>query len=122
SLGDARNIEETCDIWITDPPYADAVNYHELSEFFLAWDKGLKDIFPDWYTDSKRILAVRGTGETFNRSMVEIYSNLAKNMPENGIQVVMFTHQDVSVWADLTYILWTAGLRVTAAWNIATET
>ena len=31
----------TCDIWITDPPYADAVNYHELTEFFLAWDKKL---------------------------------------------------------------------------------
>jgi adenine-specific DNA methylase len=25
------------DIWLTDPPYADAIYYHELSEFFLAW-------------------------------------------------------------------------------------
>lgn len=38
---DARNVSEICDIWITDPPYADAVNYHELTEFFLAWDKVL---------------------------------------------------------------------------------
>ncbi|MFD1040346.1 anti-phage-associated DUF1156 domain-containing protein [Virgibacillus byunsanensis] len=121
-LRDARTISTENDIWITDPPYADAVNYHELSEFFLAWDNGLKDIFPKWYMDSKRVLAVRGTGETFNGSMVEIYSNLAKNMSENGMQVVMFTHQDVSVWADLTYILWASGLRVTSAWNIATET
>ncbi|HZH00141.1 MAG TPA: DNA methylase, partial [Flavisolibacter sp.] len=121
-LKDARTIDTKCDIWITDPPYADAVNYHELSEFFLAWNKGLIDIFPDWYIDSKRILAVRGSGETFNSSMVDIYSNLAKYMPDNGLQVVMFTHQDVSVWADLTSILWSAGLRVTAAWNIATET
>ena len=29
--------------WITDPPYADAVNYHELTEFFLAWDKTFLD-------------------------------------------------------------------------------
>jgi putative DNA methylase len=35
---------------------------------------------------------------------------------------VMFTHQSPSVWADLTLILWSAGLHVTAAWNIATET
>ncbi len=34
----------------------------------------------------------------------------------------MFTHQDAAVWADLTMILWAAGLRVTAAWCIATET
>ncbi|RMH11775.1 MAG: hypothetical protein D6698_15925 [Gammaproteobacteria bacterium] len=34
----------------------------------------------------------------------------------------MFTHQDAAVWADLTMILWAAGLRVTAAWTIATET
>ena len=31
---DARKVSECCDIWITDPPYADSVNYHELSEFF----------------------------------------------------------------------------------------
>jgi adenine-specific DNA methylase len=120
---DSRHLTDTCDFWITDPPYADAINYHELSEFFLAWDaKQLQKIFPHWYADSKRALAVKGTGKDFNESMVEIYSNLAKNMPDNGMQVVMFTHQDVSVWAELTYILWGSGLRVTAAWNIATET
>ena len=54
--------------------------------------------------------------------MVDCYRNLAAHMPENGLQVVMFTHQDASVWADLTLILWAAGLRVTAAWTIATET
>lgn len=122
-LQDARQNNAYSDIWITDPPYADAVNYHELSEFFLAWDKKmLKKFFPDWYTDSKRVLAVSGRDETFNSSMIEIYANLAKNMPDNGMQIIMFTHQDVSVWADLTLIVWSAGLQVTAAWNIATET
>jgi len=122
-ISDARTISQSCDLWITDPPYADAVNYHELSEFFLAWDKKLlQKAFPDWYTDSRRVLAVRGRDETFNSSMIEIYRNLAKNMPDNGMQIIMFTHQDVSVWADLTLIVWSAGLQVTAAWNIATET
>jgi adenine-specific DNA methylase len=120
---DARNTTSKCDFWITDPPYADAVNYHELTEFFLSWDKKfIEKNFPDWYTDSKRILAVKGVGEGFNQSMIEIYRNLAKNMPDNGMQVVMFTHQSPAVWADLTLILWSAGLHVTAAWNIATET
>ena len=43
-------------------------------------------------------------------------------MPDDGMQIVMFTHQDAAVWADLALILWAAGLRVTAAWTIATET
>lgn len=123
AVKDARNIDEKNDIWITDPPYADAVNYHELTEFFLAWDNALlRKTFQDWYTDSKRILAVKGTGETFNNSMIEIYKNLSNNMPDNGVQVVMFTHQDVKVWAELAMILWSSGLRVVSAWNIATET
>lgn len=120
---DARNNIEKCDIWITDPPYADAVNYHELTEFFLAWDKVLlKRAFPEWYTDSKRVLAVKGTGESFNNSMIEIYCNLNKHMPDNGVEVVMFTHQDVKVWAELAMILWSSGLRVVSAWTISTET
>lgn len=119
---DARDIKSVSDFWITDPPYADAVNYHELSEFFLAWDKALlPKAFPDWYTDSKRILAVRGD-EHFSQTMIDIYSNLTKHMPDDGMQVVMFTHSDPAVWAQLAIIMWKSGLKVTAAWNIATET
>jgi putative DNA methylase len=122
-LGDARAIEQTSDLWITDPPYADAISYDQLSEFFLAWYDGpLRHLFPDWYTDSKRALAVVGNDEDFRRSMVDCYSNLATHMPDDGMQVVMFTHQDAAVWADLALILWAAGLRVTAAWTLATET
>ena len=120
---DARILRDSAEIWITDPPYADAINYQELSEFFLAWnERVLAWLFPDWYADSKRALAVRGTGPGFRRSMVDCYRSLAAQMPDNGLQVVMFTHQDAAVWADLTLILWAAGLRVTAAWTIATET
>jgi adenine-specific DNA methylase len=119
---DARSVTHTAHIWLTDPPYADAVNYHELSEFFLAWDKRLlKEAFPEWYADSKRVLAVRG-GANFAQSMIDIYANLASHMPDDGMQVVMFTHSDPAVWAQLALIMWKAGLKVTAAWNIATET
>ena len=120
---DARDLREICDLWITDPPYADAVNYHELGDFFLAWyDKQLTNAFPEWTPDARAELAVRGDGDDFRRSMVEIYKNLARHMPDNGLQMVMFTHQDPAVWADLGMILWAAGLKATAAWTISTET
>ena len=121
-LTDARNVTSVQDYWITDPPYADAVNYHELSEFFLAWDKSIiKDTFSDWYADSKRVLAVRGDSD-FSHTMIDIYSNLTTHMNDDGMQVVMFTHSDPAVWAQLAIIMWKSGLKVTAAWNIATET
>ncbi|NMB58919.1 MAG: DUF1156 domain-containing protein, partial [Chloroflexi bacterium] len=120
---DCRIINENNDLWVTDPPYADAVNYDEISEFFLAWEEShIHRLFPTWIPDSRRELAVRSSGGNFNQSMVDCYRQLTNHMPENGMQVVMFTHQDAGVWADLTMILWAAGLRVTAAWTIATET
>lgn len=122
-VADARDLREVCDLWVTDPPYADAVNYHELGDFFLAWyDKLLPKAFPSWRADARADLAVRGSGEDFRHSMVEIYRNLAENMPDTGLQMVMFTHQDPAVWADLGMILWAAGLKATAAWTISTET
>lgn len=123
SVADARDLTEACDLWITDPPYADAVNYHELGDFFLAWyDKQLVRAFPEWVPDARAELSVRGDGDDFRRSMVDIYRNLARHMPDNGLQMVMFTHQNPAVWADLGMILWAAGLKATAAWTISTET
>lgn len=123
NLGDARELTDNAHYWITDPPYADAVNYHELSEFFLAWDKTLiEQTFPEWYGHSNRSHAVKGTGSSFAHAMIDVYKNLSIHMPDDGAQVVMFTHQDPAVWAELSLILWSAGLQVTAAWNIATET
>lgn len=120
---DARNNDYSSHFWITDPPYADAINYHELSEFFLAWyQKSIPMIFPGWVPDSHRALAIKGCNEGFRIGMMESYRNLTQHMPENGMQIVMFTHQDASVWADLTLILWASGLSVTAAWCIQTET
>ena len=120
---DSRLIVSQQDVWITDPSYADAINYHELSEFYLAWySKSLHHIFPEWYIDSKRALAIIGDGEDFRKGMVQTYRNLTAHIPDNGIQIVMFTHQDSGVWADLALILWASGLQVTTAWCIATET
>ncbi len=120
---EAKNIEEICDIWVTDPPYADAVNYHEITEFFIAWlRKNPPAPFDEWTWDSKRALAVKGSGDDFRRGMVDAYSAMAKHMPDNGMQCVMFTHQDTSVWSDMIGIFWAAGLQVVGAWYIATET
>jgi len=123
SLKDAREVLEECHLWITDPPYADAVNYEELSEYFLAWyAPHLKAAFPDWYADSMRAKAVKGDDAPFRVAMAECYKRLASNMPENGMQILMFTHKSTDVWEDLALIMWAAGLQVKQVWSVATET
>jgi putative DNA methylase len=111
------------DIFITDPPYGDAVNYDEILEFFIAWfRKHPPAEFAEWTWDSRRSLAIKGDGEDFRREMVAAYRHATERMADNGIQVIMFTHQSGSLWADMANIVWASGLQVTAAWYVVTET
>ncbi len=119
----ANEITENVDLFITDPPYADAVHYHEITEFFIAWlRKNPPAPFNEWIWDSRRALAIKGSGDDFRRGMIEAYTAMTQHMPDNGMQCVMFTHQDTNVWSDMVGIFWAAGLQVVAAWYIATET
>ena len=119
----AGETTEMSDIYITDPPYGDAVKYEEILEFFIAWlRKTPPPEFADWVWDSRRTLAIKGEGENFRRGMVAAYKRMTECMPGNGIQVIMFTHQSGSIWADMANIVWASGLHVTAAWYVVTET
>jgi putative DNA methylase len=119
----ASQIREDQDLFITDPPYADAVMYHEITEYFIAWlRKNPPPPFDQWTWDSRRDLAIKGSGDDFRRGMVDAYRAMTEHMPDNGMQCVMFTHQDAGVWSDMVSIFWAAGLQVVGAWYIATET
>ncbi|MCP4702880.1 MAG: DUF1156 domain-containing protein [Gammaproteobacteria bacterium] len=119
----SKELTKKSDIFITDPPYANAIHYHEITEFFIAWlRKNPPEPFKEWVWDSRRELAIKGDGEGFRRDMAAAYKTMAEHMPDNGLQIIMFTHQGSGIWADMAGILWGAGLRVTAAWYIATET
>jgi putative DNA methylase len=119
----AQNLEIESDIYITDPPYGDAVKYEEITEFFIAWlHKNPPAEFAHWTWDSRRSLAIKGEDEGFRQGMVAAYRRMAEMMPDNGIQVLMFTHQSGSIWADMANIIWASGLQVTAAWYVVTET
>lgn len=119
----AVEVRQEADVYITDPPYGDAVKYEEILEFFIAWlRKNPPPEFADWIWDSRRSLAIKGEGEDFRRGMVAAYKRMTECMPDDGIQVIMFTHQSGSIWADMANIVWASGLQVTAAWYVATET
>lgn len=118
----ASEVSVQNDIWITDPPYADAVNYDEITEYFIAWlRRNPPQDFSDWIWDSRRAVAVKGDGQEFKLAMIQVYQNLAKLMPDNGLQIVQFTHQDAKTWSDMAQIFWGAGLQVVQDWYVSTE-
>lgn len=119
----AAELREPADIFVTDPPYGDAVKYEEILEFFIAWmRKNPPEEFSQWVWDSRRALAIKGEDDEFRANMVAAYKRMAECMPDNGLQIIMFTHQSSEIWADLANIVWASGLRVTAAWYVVTET
>lgn len=119
----AQELNEENDIYVTDPPYGDAVKYEEITEFFIAWlRKNPPQEFAQWTWDSRRSLAIKGEDEGFRQGMVAAYRKMTQKMPDNGIQVLMFTHQSGTIWADMANIIWASGLQVTAAWYVVTET
>lgn len=119
----ADEYHQSTDIFVTDPPYGDAVKYEEILEFFIAWlRKNPPAEFKNWIWDSRRALAIKGEDHDFKLSMVNAYKKMTECMSDNGIQIIMFTHQSGSIWADMANIVWASGLKVSAAWYIVTET
>ena len=115
----------TSDILITDPPYADAVQYDEITEFFIAWlRKNPPKKFRKWKWDSRRELAikVKNKNKHFKTAMIEAYKAMTEQMSDNGLQIVQFTHQDAGTWSDMAQIFWGAGLQVVQDWYVSTET
>lgn len=118
----ANQVNEDSDIYITDPPYADAVQYDEITEFFIAWLRKSPPVpFNDWIWDSRRNLAIKGEGQSFKTAMIEAYKAMADHMSDAGLQIVQFTHQDAKTWSDMAQIFWGAGLQVVQDWYVSTE-
>ena len=119
----AMSCDFESDVLITDPPYADAVQYDEISEFFISWLRQNPPApFDDWIWDSRRNIAIKGEGQSFKVAMIEAYGAMTKHMSDNGIQIVQFTHQDAKTWSDMAQIFWGAGLQVIQDWYVSTET
>ena len=119
----AINCDFENDILVTDPPYADAVQYDEISEFFISrLRKNPPAPLDGWIWDSRRNIAIKGEGQSFKTAMIDAYSAMTDHMSENGLQIVQFTHQDAKTWSDMAQIFWGAGLQVVQDWYVSTET
>ena len=127
--------DETFDAVITDPPYYSSIYYAELSAFFYVWLKRLVgDLYPEHFTLSappKRREAVAQPSEhdgdakkakahyqdLMRRSFAEARRVLKPGRP----LVCVYAHRTTEGWATLIRALVDAGLTVTEAWPVQTE-
>ncbi|MEP3665222.1 MAG: anti-phage-associated DUF1156 domain-containing protein [Roseibium sp.] len=120
---ESKEVYVDVDIYITDPPYADAVQYDEITEYFISWLRtNSPQEFSEWLWDSRRNLAIKGDGHSFKEGMVSAYGAMTGKMTNDGVHIVQFTHTDGKVWSDMAHIFWGSGLQVVNDWYVATET
>ena len=127
--------DETFDAVVTDPPYYSSIYYADLSAFFYVWLKRIVgDLYPEHFTlttPPKRREAVAQPSEhdgdikkankhyqdMMHRSFVEARRVLRPNAP----LVCVYAHRTTEGWATLIRALVDAGLTVTEAWPVQTE-
>lgn len=127
--------DDSASIFITDPPYYDAVPYANLSDFFYVWLRRiLNDVHPSLFTEDltpkkKEIcqLAERNptysykTKENFEILMREALMEGRRTTTPEGIGVIFFAHKTTSAWETMLQAVIDAGWVIVASWPIHTE-
>ena len=127
--------DETFDAIVTDPPYYSSIYYADLSAFFYVWLKRIVgDLHPEHFTlaaPPKRREAVAQPSEhegDAERAKAH-YENLMRRSFEEARRVLkpdaplvcVYAHRTTEGWATLIRALVDAGLTVTEAWPVQTE-
>ena len=136
--GDAGRLpyeDGTFDAVVTDPPYYSSIYYADLSAFFYVW---LRRIVGDLYaehftlaTPPKRREAVAQPSEHdgdvaranqhYQDMMRRAFSEARRVLKPGAPLVCVYAHRTTEGWATLIRALVDAGLTVTEAWPVQTE-
>jgi putative DNA methylase len=136
--GDAQNLafpDASFDAVIVDPPYYDAVQYGDLSDFFYVWLKrSIGHLFPAVFgtpltPKQQEVIESRAdkkspehiSHEEFERRLQKALSEMARVVKPEGIVAIVFAHTDVEAWERLLRALRTAGLVVSTSWPMRSE-
>ena len=127
--------DETFDAVVTDPPYYSSIYYADLSAFFYGWLKrSVGDLYPEHFalaTPPKRREAVAqssehgGDAERAKEHYEEVMRNSlaeARRVLKPGAPLVcVYAHRTTEGWATLIRALVGAGMTITEAWPVQTE-
>ena len=127
--------DKTFDAVITDPPYYSSIYYADLSAFFYVWLKRLVgDLYPEHFTlpaPPKRREAVAQPSEHggdakkanahYQDLMRRSFAEARRVLKPGAPLVCVYAHRTTEGWATLIRALVEAGLTVTEAWPVQTE-
>jgi putative DNA methylase len=136
--GDAQALafaDNTFDAVIVDPPYYDAVQYADLSDFFYVWLKrSVGHLHPALFATPltpklQEIIESRAdpkspehiSHEEFERRLQNSLGEMARVVKDDGMIAIVFAHTDVEAWEKLLRALRRAGLIVTTSWPMRSE-
>lgn len=115
---------------VTDPPYADAVQYSELADFFYVWlREALGDVYPDMLGPVETPKAAelvenlsRGhSQDDFHDGLTAVFKECHRVMKDTGRLVFTFHHSRRSQWEDLHRVIIDAGFDLVASYPVASE-
>ena len=125
---------------VTDPPYYDAINYADLSDFFYVWLKRsvgflYRDLLALPLTPKREqtIMNVYATQasqrsdrkeaarQLYVSGMAQAFKSMSQSLEPGGLTGVVFAHTHPDAWSTLIEGLLGAGLIPHASWPIDTE-
>jgi len=134
---------DSCEAFITDPPYYYSVQYADLSDFFYVWLRrslhGHHDeLLRPMLTEKQDEIIVQSPGHEFspdgknnafdgkNNAFYELRMKVAmcegrRILVPPGIGVVVFAHKSTVGWESMLQAMVDAGWIITASWPIDTE-
>lgn len=132
--------DDSAQIWITDPPYYDAIGYSESSDFFFVW---LKRLLPDYilYRDpfdkgnkltpkiqeciqddsAKKVMGLCKDKNFFEKTISRAFEEGHRISAKDGIGCIVFAHKSTEGWEALLSGIVKGGWEITASWPIETE-
>jgi putative DNA methylase len=122
----------------TDPPYFDAIDYADLSDFFYIWHRrALRGIHPDLYStvatpkSGELIASARrhhndkdAAREYFVEGFTQTFGNLSRSLHPDLPLVVVYASKEQRAgdeetrWSAILTAILAAGLEVTSTWPI----
>ena len=136
--GDAGRLpyeDATFDAIVTDPPYYSSIYYADLSAFFYVWLRRiLGDLHPEHFTlptPPKRREAVAQPSEHdgdaeranlhYQDMMRRAFAEARRVLKPGAPLVCVYAHRTTEGWTTLIRALVDAGMTVTEAWPVQTE-
>lgn len=122
--------DDGADVFVTDPPYYDAIPYADLSDFFYVWLKRTLPPAPArMFRDDQApkdeeciVDEVKGKDrEYFERTMEQAMAEGRRILAPNGIGTVVFANKSTAGWEAQLQAMVNAGWIITGSWPIDTE-